>query len=386
MIPFIKNYILEHWTGYNLGGRPDELFFIKFPDRGIKDPNLTNLSFLVKAVIGGSERPVMIVRTPRYAGNTAPESALGSEYNNLVAIHNKLGDADLKATIPFPFFFEKINDGAVFSQSLVFGEEMADTLFAGNIFERFLQNVKLSLNWLIPFEKDIGGKKIRISSDFIDGYAAKKIDIYRGYSPKLSQHLEGYFNNIINTLRGHEGRELTIYPQHYDFHASNIFIKNGKVSGVIDWEDFLFDALPMFDLYHFIKTYIEGVSNALGESNPLLLGQLLSADMIKIAKFAVAEYCKACGIEPALADVFLALYLIESQNIAADPKRKAMASFTRGELVLSYRVSNIDDLILSMGIIPLTFANQKALSAGDQELAKKCQESLQAILGKIGKR
>lgn len=383
MIPFIRKHLIDHWTDFDHGSRPEDLFFIKFPDRCIKDPNLTNISFMVKKVIANLEQPVMIVKTPRYPGRPEPRNALETEFRNLVYVHESLKTPEIKNAVPYPYFLAEINDSIAFSQSFLFGEPMSHTLFSGNLFERLQTNFRIASAWLKMFGHEFKEDRINIDADFINEYVENRINKYFTYSPKNSARLVGYFNLIRGGFKGREGREIPIYPQHYDFHASNIFLMDGKVSGVIDWEDFMPDGLPMFDIFHFIKTYVEGILDAVGNSDPLLVEKILSPELMNIAKTVINGYCLDNGIDPGLANAFLALYLIESQNLAADPSRKAFAAFNRGELIMTFENFNIEKLLLSLGIIPLNMAKERAALSGDAGLSKLCAESLQSILTKI---
>ena len=156
MIPFIKEYLFNHWTPLNLGEKPKDLLFVKFADRGIRAPEVGIISFLVKKVLPEREEPLMILRFPRYASNLPANQSLECEYKNLMYIHEKLGSSCLAFGIPRVCFWQEINSSRVLGISHLPGESMWQGIAAGDVIKKYLANYVKAFTWQMGFQKALG--------------------------------------------------------------------------------------------------------------------------------------------------------------------------------------------------------------------------------------
>ena len=58
-----------------------------------------------------------------------------------------------------------------------------------------------------------------------------------------------------------DGATTRLGTVHGDFSANNIFVRHGRICGVIDWEDVAYDAPPIIDAFNYLDS-VERVSNA----------------------------------------------------------------------------------------------------------------------------
>src|SRR3989339_1361782 len=124
MIRLIKEHLLGKWGALGLGVLPDELFFIKFADRRIRAAEVGIISFLVKGRYGREERPLFILRVPRYPANKAANLSLELEYQNLKFIHDRLTDDNLRQSIPRAVVWEQICNTNVLAVSFLAGTSL----------------------------------------------------------------------------------------------------------------------------------------------------------------------------------------------------------------------------------------------------------------------
>ncbi len=256
MIPFIGEYIREK---FNI-----DPIFILLESRQIRQAELSTISFLVKKKEKDREDPFAIIKMPRYADNIQALRTLELENENLTILSKKLSQ-ELLSSVPSILFFDKISDAYVLGERFIAGLEMSSAILKGpSILDNFAANSIAASSWLSEFE-DSFEKRPTGSHQITESLS-------NDLSSKLSQTNYRLLNKALKILSAEPDRQMAIVPQHGDFHASNIFMKNGKIAGVIDWEDFsLVSHPPCYDLVHFIYTYIEALYEAALRSGSLEL-------------------------------------------------------------------------------------------------------------------
>lgn len=377
MIPFVKGFLMDNWQGLGLGERPDDLLFVKFADRRIRASEVGIVSFLVKKVSGGKEEPLIVLRLPRYFNNEAAKATLAGEYKNLVSIHKRLGDPEILSAIPRPVVWEEIDHHRVLGVSFLAGSDLSDGMVSARILESYVERYDLAFDWLIKFQKKLDPRN-NIS---VTELAKKVIGDFRASFSGNVGPVEKYLSVLQGRAGKLERKNCPLFPQHADFHAENIFLSGGKVSGVVDWEDFDPEGIPAFDLFHFIKTYFEALFDYFGKKGDVAAIEKLSSDrdIIRVIKMTEEKYFQAMGIDPELSQVLLPLYLIRSVNLAADPRKKAMAAMKRMILLLQLGPFDIYDLFLFMSLGAYVPIYRRAAAQKDQALAKLCQERIANI-------
>jgi len=298
MIPFIKEYLLNNWQNLNLGPAPKDLGFIKLGDRAVKDESLRTASFIVTK----SETPVLIIKIPRDPANPYVQASLKLEDNNLKLIRDKLKGSKLLEAIPQSIFLEQINGTLVQAETTVSGTDMGKTYVSENIVKTAAENLTLAFDWLAEFQLAFGGT-----------------------------------------------------PQHGDFHASNLFVSKGNISGVIDWEDFKLDYPPCYDVFYFIKTYSEALYGFIDQAkNPALIQSLTFGDYPKICQQAINNYCQKVGIDPKTSGTFFPLYVEEALKIAASPRKKALGACKNLQILQKFQPLTLQKLFLVSALFSYT--------------------------------
>jgi|GEM_PF-3406851 len=375
MIPFIKKYIFENWDKLDLGARPEDLLFIKFADRGIRNPAVGTISFLAKKILYGKESPIFILRIPRYAESEGAGQTLRNEYDNLNNVHAKLKGSSLTATIPKPILFTKVRSSAIFMLSVLPGKDMAMRIIEGNIQKSYIDNFRLAFSWLVEFQKSWGMETLEFNQDFVDKYVKRVFVVYRDTFPQNAGLHDRYFNRILAKAKRSYGKKVSVLPQHGDFHAANIFVHKDRLSGVIDWEDFREEGLPCHDLFHYIKTYLEGFYAFAEEQGKIQGIEAIawSQEWGRVVSDLARSYCQAVRVDIELMEIFLPLFLVETINVAGSFRKIAPHILRRNDILLGLEPFTIDDLRLYMSIFPYGALFKKASAEKNMELAKHCQ-------------
>jgi len=373
MIPFIQKYLLENWGKFEIGPKPDKLLFTKFADRRIRAKEVAVVSFQVNAIFGHDEKPVLILRIPRYPENQGAKLSLEREYKNLSDIQNKLH----REEIPRPILFETINASKGLAMTFLSGSPINSLMLSQNIMKAFTDNSALAFSWLIDFQTKFG--KGRESS--IEEIVSNETAFYLKAFPQNALIHSSFFEKIIARSKEFRLRAIPLLPQHEDFHAENIFIRENKVSAVIDWEDFEPEGLPAFDVIHFIKTYLEALFNYFSQNSDTVSIEKLSTnkEMLDLIKSPIQQYLNALGIEAGLMEILIPLYLIHSINLAANPRKNAVGALSNLELLLRLKPTTIDELLLFMSAFSYGIIYGKAMSASNQKLAAFCKDKIESI-------
>lgn len=386
MIPYIKEYLLKNWENLKLGQRPNDLLFIKFEDRLIRSQDVSIITFLVKKIIDNSEIPSLIVKIPRYPENPYANLTLKNEYNNLIKVQEKINNIQIINTMPKIIFMVTINNSLILAENFLSGSDMGSTILNNDIPKTFIDNFGLASSWLINFQTSYGGRTIKLG-DFMINYAEKIINDYIVNFPEKSSSHNAFFKNIINACEKSCDKEIVIFPQQTDYHASNILLNNGKVSGVIDWEDFEEFGLPCFDLFHFITTYHEGLYNYFCKTGYWEGIDKLSNDpeWLTILNNAISKfYLVPLNIDPELVHIFIALYAIKCVLIAGSSRKEALAILPIKEYMLSLNPSSLSDLLVSITIIYFNRLRRKAIANNKKDLADLFNSKIIAAHNKRG--
>jgi len=340
MIPFIKRRLLEEWPKLGLGERPDDLLFIKFADRGIRRAEVSIISSLVKGKYRGEEKPLFIFRFPRYAGSSEARSSLETEFSNLNVIHGKLDDQ----TVPKVVYWGEINDYRVLAVSFLPGAPLSRQMLSDNILRSYIGNFGLAFSWLVNWQKAFG--------------SAGQI-----------------------TLAELPALALPRWPQHGDYHADNIFVLEGAVSGVIDWEDFELAGAPCFDLYHFIRTYFEGINEYFAKTDRVeeLSYFTESREVGTVVRATIDNYYQLAGIDPQAEKVLLSRYLSYAASLAASPRKRAEGALKRLNILLKLAPSSIEELLFYQSVFNYGEIYQRAKEKQAQRLIELSRSKISEI-------
>ena len=377
MIRLIKEHLLGKWGALGLGVLPDELFFIKFADRRIRAAEVGIISFLVKGRYGREERPLFILRVPRYPANKAANLSLELEYQNLKFIHDRLTDDNLRQSIPRAVVWEQICNTNVLAVSFLAGTSLNRGMLKADLLTNYLQQAKLAFYWLMAFQKGMGSAALLSAEQVVE----KVIGEYAAVFPDHQAVRAEYFSALRAKARKLTGSQIPQFAQHGDFHAENIFVVENRVAGVIDWEDSSLAGIPAFDAFHFIRTYFEALFGYAVERLDLDLLDSLSTgeNTFKAIRVTLADYCNKMGIDPRFESIWVPVCLIQSASFAGSPRKEARGALGVFDLLLQLEPFSLEDLFFYMSILNYRDLAKKAVDAKISSLANSCLERINAI-------
>lgn len=383
MIPFIKKYLFDNWQDLRMGKKPDDLLFIKLPARNIRAPELSIVSFLLKAVYKKKETPVLIVRFPRYAENIEANASLKSEYDNLNYLNSNVNKDEIKQVIPHPIMYKEINSTWVLAINYLPGQGLGERIISSDILKAYIENYQLSFSWLVGLQKELDGNKREPVKNVVE----RVIGQFEKMFPDLSIRSKDYFLKTRAVAEKHN-MDIPIMIQHNDFHADNIFVLNNKISGVIDWEDCEREGIPGFDLLHFIKTYYEALLNYFAETNNIsMIDSFLSNNqIINVIESTVESYFNAIGIDKKYNKIIIPLYLFKSAMLAGSSRKQASSALSHCKNILQLQPVTFIDLFEAMSVFIYGRVLKKALDENNQKLASECKERIKMVQKKLEKR
>ncbi len=381
MIPAVEKYLIENWSKLKGYQKPDKLLFIKFEERRIRAAEVAIITVLIKGKYGSEEKPLFILRFPRYPDNREANRSLEKENKNLSLVQEKLKGSNLAQTVPEALIYDTVLGSRFLIISFLSGRDSVSSLDLANMMKSYVELFAKSFAWREEFDKAWGGVEKVVDEELIQTFAVGEIELYKKTFPKSAGRFEQYLNRIIECSKKHMGEKITILPQHVDFHASNIFLQEGRVSGVIDWEDFEEKGLPCFDLFHYIKTLIEAFYDTAARQGDLNFIVSLSEDQnwLQAVRSLAEQYSKSAGTGPALWDVLIPLFLIKSQNIAGSPGKLALHIAKRNELLLQLMPFSLEELIYYMSSFAYGDIYKKAAAEGKQEIVAVCKQKVRAL-------
>ena len=372
MIPLFKDYLLKNWAKIGLSREPKNLLFIKFADRRIRAAEVGIISFLIK----DGQKALMILRTPRYPTNEEANRSLELEYANLSSLSEKLPGSTLLAQIPRLLIWEKFDKIRVLGISFLAGADLSQYMSSADILKSYIDNFSLMLSWLVNFQQEVGAEQTVPLGTIVE----RVYDEYRTLFPDKIALADAYFSSCQPDLARFKEQMIPLFAQHGDFHAQNIFALKGRVSGVIDWEDFELLGVPGFDLFHFIKTYFEGLFGYFADKNDVMaLHQFSSQVSQQVVKVTSDSYFSKMRLDPELVKILVPLYLLKSAVLAGEPRKKATAAVTRLEILLRLKPLNLEELVYFSSLFSYGDIYKKATAEQNAQLAEICRNEIQQI-------
>jgi len=370
MIPFIEKHIRD------ISGR--EPLFIKLPSKQIRRSDVSTISFLVNVLTDKGELPFAIVKIPRDQKNPYSIETLRLEHNNLSFLSGRIKEG-LKGSIPSIIFLKEIENCLVLAESRIKGSEMSSTILSSpQILETFLKNLDAASGWLISFLSSFEKKTCSLP-----GTVSLIIEEYSSLFPKRDKKIFSrsfeLLEHFSNTLAD---KDTPIVPQHGDYHADNIFMENGNISGVIDWEDFSTEEHPpCFDLIHFIYTYLEALYGAFLNMGSLELTRSLQINepFYNRIDAAIRSFCKDAGIDHELMELFIPLYLLKSLSAAGDPRKQAKTAIKKLELMFMFSPRSIKGLSGYMAYVNYLNLEKRYKDSGEADQAALCRKMMNDI-------
>lgn len=370
MIPFIKSCISARF-----GIDPE---FTLLESRQIRQPELSTISFLVRAKDRSGAVPFALVKIPRYPKEPQASMTLELERDNLDYVSRTLS-GKLSKNVPSVLFYETIQNCPVLAETCVDGAEMTSTILAKpDVLDPFFDNLSIASSWLTMLHNSFETK-----TDVLEDAVRRILGEALSSLPEDSRALlAGAAKVLSGALEKNSSKSINVVPQHGDYHASNIFIRGKEVSGVIDWEDFSRDGHPAcYDYMHFVFTYIESLYETFLGAGSLDLTRSLQADkgLQEMIDASFKNYCATTKTDDSMVSVYIILYLLRSLTCAAGPRKNASAAVNKLLIMLSLAPKDIPELISCMAYKNYVLLKDKFTASGDTAGVEFCNKMVSEI-------
>jgi SAM-dependent methyltransferase len=230
--------VLEGWSGLELPGPPPaRLAPLVVGHRRPATGMVTVLLFRP-----GDRSPSVVAKLPRYGCTGRP---LRREAAALETIWAAL-PGTVRATIPRPLGVHLIDGTEVLLQTGVAGTHLFGTTASGRLRRAALaRQVDLALTWCATLQSASARPVVAddpLLADKLDPLASEVVALLGG-----DAKVESLLDRTIVQARALLGTRLPLAASHGDYWAGNLFVEDGRVSGVVDWERAALDELPLWD-------------------------------------------------------------------------------------------------------------------------------------------
>jgi SAM-dependent methyltransferase len=230
--------VLEAWSGLELPGPPPErLSPLVVGHRRPATGMVTVLLFRP-----GDRSPSVVAKLPRY-GCTG--MALRREAAALDAVWAAL-PGPVRGVIPRPLGVHLVDGIEVLLQTGVPGSHLFGTTASGRLRRATLaRQMGLALTWCAGLQSASARSVVTDDSLIAEKLEppAKDVVTLLGGDAKVASLLD----RTIEQARALRGRRLPLAASHGDYWAGNLFVEDGRVSGVVDWERAALEELPLWD-------------------------------------------------------------------------------------------------------------------------------------------
>jgi hypothetical protein len=190
----------------------------------------------------GDHAPVVVAKLPRYGATGAP---LRREALALDAVWRALRGA-VRDAIPRPLGLHRIDGTEVLLQTGVPGSHLVASTASGRLHPATVaRQLDLALAWCVAMQAASGRSVVvddALIATRIEPLASAVLTVLDGDRPVAS-----LLDRTIAQARRLRGTRLPLVVCHGDYWAGNIFVRDGRVCGVVDWERAAVDDLPLWD-------------------------------------------------------------------------------------------------------------------------------------------
>ncbi len=208
-----------------------------------------NASIIALVLDGATQKPIAVAKIPR---NPKCTLSIDSEFAAMEFMQKNISNWDGAVKIPYQGFLVTLLGAKVLIQRAEFGHSLVREMTDQQNVQRVYSHV---LPWLLDFHKS-KTKDVTLSGDVlqalvinpIEQFLAKLNDIE---NVQLTDRVKKYIDQLANDVTG---SAIKLCQKHGDFNAHNIIVTDESKSDgffIIDWEDYLFDQLPIHDINHF---------------------------------------------------------------------------------------------------------------------------------------
>jgi hypothetical protein len=190
----------------------------------------------------GDRSPSVVAKLPRYGRTGEP---LRREATALDAVWTALPDM-VRRAIPRPLGLHLIDGTEVLLQTGVPGSHLFGATASGRLRPATLaRQVDLALTWCAALQS-VSARWVltddSVLAEKLEPAAKKAVALLDG-DAKVGSLLD----RAIERARALRGTRLPLVTTHGDYWAGNLFVEDGTVSGVVDWERAALDELPLWD-------------------------------------------------------------------------------------------------------------------------------------------
>lgn len=242
----IYEQVHNRWRELGLIEKPSQnLAFMK-----VQGKLSNNASIIALVFDADKRRPVAAVKIPR---NPACTTAVDSENAAMTKIRESFEGWEGLGRVSCEGFIEKISGAPILFQNAMTGHSMVKEVTSVAAVQDIYTQV---LPWLLEFHQCRSVETV-LEGDRLEELVTKPI---RNFFENVSEYpgievpsrVQDYLRGLSLAVTGEKVR---LCGQHGDFNAHNLIVRENNEStinfGVIDWEDFSNEQLPIHDLNHF---------------------------------------------------------------------------------------------------------------------------------------
>jgi aminoglycoside phosphotransferase len=190
----------------------------------------------------GDAAPAVVAKLPRYGATGAP---LRREASALDAVWRALR-GPVRDAIPRPLGLHRIDGTEVLLQTGVPGSHLVATTASGRLHPAAVaRQLDLALAWCLAMQAASGRSVVvddALIAARIEPLASAVLAVLDG-----DRLVASLLDRTVAEARRLRGTRLPLVVCHGDYWAGNIFIHDGRVCGVVDWERAAVDDLPLWD-------------------------------------------------------------------------------------------------------------------------------------------
>ena len=220
--------------------------------------------YIAFAVIRKKPEPVYLIKMQGVSGSAAVASQLNNEYNALKYLRSL---PELQRFIPRPVFNISETGRRITGQTYLNGKTINDLLASVKSRNEICRHLDAAADFLWLMQKaDRPGRKAG------KGALGKIMDMESALLFKMVPGAKEAFGDRFGSSP-YRDIVTDLWLNHGDFFVSNILMDQDLgIKGVIDYEDFEVDGIPLADIFHFLVTYTRaakrsGLKGMINEGN-----------------------------------------------------------------------------------------------------------------------
>ena len=244
MINQILDSVRQAWPSLGIDRPvPDQLYFVFQSRRRI-------IFFLFAP--DNTRHPLVVVKMNR---NPAQNHLLQQSVERAQQVRTLL-DPRLQATVPSMKLLEPINGLVGVVEQALPGRPF-DTSTVGDTI--LANGCRVFADWLVHFQACTQSCSLEITQGVLESILLSRLAEF----PRVDDTHKLLVEEIAGAL---VGLQVPLVWAYGDTHPSNILLKNGMVSGVVDWEGASSGQWPVFDWFQFILSLSQELLKALSPS------------------------------------------------------------------------------------------------------------------------